>query len=299
MVRLGLASYRDRVAIRTAEVRGITALLHRAQAASTAPLAPVEATLAAMRDRHGDATVHGLLPGLCLPASSAVPSKPRGWTPATRIVDGTRLGPLLAAAAHRWDAPLHVAAALAWKAYTYWVALPAVLGYASAHRVPLLSADDVLIRFHDHQPFLTVALRARTRVAVLLSDPIGMTDAPTVRVVRSEAALLAAFRKALFDRHLDPLLEQIRSTVHIGRRTLLGSVASAVSYGVARAAHVLPGPPVKVAGDLLDALGLADLVDLREDASGGMGVNRHTCCLAFTKPDLKICSGCPVPRSWA
>jgi len=245
-----------------------------------------------MRQRYGDATVHGLLPGLTLPDNPP----PSDWTPATRIVDGERLRSLLDAATHRWYAPRHVAAALAWKSYSYWVTLPAVLGYAAAHRVPLTTAEDVLVRFHDHRPFLTVALRPGTRIAVMRSDPLAASGAPNIRVVRNEAALLVAFRKALLDRHLEPVMAALRSTIHIGRRTLLGSVASAVAYGIARSAHVLPGPPVKVAGDLLEALDVADLVELAEDQTGAVVVRRRTCCLAFVLPEPKICSGCPVPR---
>jgi hypothetical protein len=235
-------------------------LLHRDLAPSLAPLAPVEVTLDAMRQRYGDASVHGILPGLSPPDLRAGTR----WTAATRIADGTRLRSLLDTAAHRWYAPLHLAAALAWKSYTYWVTLPAVLGYATAHRVPLMTAGDVLVRFHDHRPFLTVALRPRTRIAVLPWDPLAGSDAPNIRVVRDEAALLTAFRKALLDRHFEPLMARIRATVHIGRRTLLGSVASAVSYGIARSAHVLPEPPVKIAGELLDA----------RAALSGLGIHR-------------------------
>jgi ferric iron reductase protein FhuF len=28
---------------------------------------------------------------------------------------------------------------------------------------------------------------------------------------------------------------------------------------------------------------------------GDPTVRRHTCCLAFTEPEPKICSGCPLP----
>jgi hypothetical protein len=246
-----------------------------------------------MRLRHGDIAVHGLAPGLGLPSGGATT---RGWFPATRLVDGSALPSMLDTAVRRWPAPLHVAAALAWKSYTYWVTLPAVLGYAAARRVPLLVARDVLVRFDEGQPFLTVALRPGVRVAVLPSDPLAACPGPGVRVVPDEAALLVAFREAILDRHLDPIVDRIRSTVRVGRRTLLGSLASGVSYGVARAAHVLPDPPVKVAEDLLDALGVADLVTLADDEAGGVTVCRHTCCLAFTLPSPKICSGCPVPQ---
>src|SRR6266545_6984693 len=106
-----------------------------------------------MRARHGDGATHGLAPGL-------VVDDLRGWVPATALVRGgpAALDDLLDAAKQRWNAPTHVAAALAWKSYSYWVALPAVLGWATSRRVPLVSAANVVVRYADHQPFLRVAL---------------------------------------------------------------------------------------------------------------------------------------------
>src|SRR5258708_539298 len=60
-----------------------------------------------------------------------------GWVPASQLVSGAALHDLLDAAGQRWRAAPHAAAALAWKYYSYWLSLPAVLGYATARRVPL------------------------------------------------------------------------------------------------------------------------------------------------------------------
>jgi ferric iron reductase protein FhuF len=48
--------------------------------------------------------------------------------------------------------------------------------------------------------------------------------------------------------------------------------------------------------EILTALGLEDLVDLssRRDGRPGLEVQRRTCCLAFTLPEPKICSGCCI-----
>ena len=73
---------------------------------------------------------------------------PTGWAPASELA-GEKLDLLLATAGRRWRAQPHAAAALAWKAYTYWAALPAVLGFASARRVPLLTSDNVLLAALD------------------------------------------------------------------------------------------------------------------------------------------------------
>src|SRR5438105_7782170 len=97
---------------------------------AASPLAPITEALGGMRVRHGEGAVHGLVPGLTR-------SDPGGWISAAALVDGTELAKLLDAAKQRWSAQTPAAAALAWKSYVYWVALPAVLGYASARRVHL------------------------------------------------------------------------------------------------------------------------------------------------------------------
>src|SRR5262249_28241511 len=141
-----------------------------------------------------------------------------GWTPAAALASPaplTDLDELIDAARRRWDAPTHVAAALAWKCYSYWVALPAVLGWATARRVPSVAAGDVLIQSADRQPFLHVALRPAP-VAVLPSDPLAASADAGVRVVPDEAALLATLRTGLVDQHLAPLLDRIRDRARLG-----------------------------------------------------------------------------------
>jgi hypothetical protein len=262
------------------------------------PLAPIFAALNAIQARHGGAAIHGVAPDLLV-------SDPLGWLPATDLVSGEQLPDLLDTAKQRWGATPHAAAALAWKAYTYWLALPAVLGWASARRVPLVVPSRVLVRFTDHQPFLTIGLH-RPTIAVLPSDPllamVGAAGGPRgtaasaldLQVVADEAQLLATLRASLLDAHLAPLLERIRLITHIGHRTMLGSLASGVAYGVVRASDALPGSTVETVTTLLDALDLADLVSLVPGSGGALTVQRHTCCLAFTLPEPKICSGCCI-----
>jgi len=251
---------------------------------TSAALAPIQA---ALQSAFGPDRRPGLAPDLLV-------TDPTGWLPATAMVDGSRLPDLLDAAKHRWRAAPHAAAALAWKAYTYWLALPPVLGWAAARRVPLMDPADVLVHFEDHRPLLTLGLRPSVRVAVLPSDPLARLGVPEIHVVPHEAALLAALRGSLLDAHLAPLLARIRREVHLGARTLLGSLASGVAYGVLRAADALPGSAVTNAGELLGALGVGDLVDLVRGPTGELGVQRRTCCLAFTLPEPKICSGCCI-----
>ncbi|GLY25706.1 hypothetical protein Misp04_54370 [Micromonospora sp. NBRC 101691] len=251
---------------------------------ATTPLAPVTTTLRAM---FGTDDLPGLAPGLLV-------TDEYGWSPATTLVDGTRLPELLAAAAHRWGGTPHACAALAWKSYSYWAALPAVLGWASARRVPLLDPADVLIHFEDQRPLVTLGLRRSTTVAVLPSDPLALAPPPEVRVVADEAELLGLLRASLRDAHLDPLLGAIRTEVRIGTRTLLGSVASGIAHGILRAADALPGSAVESVDTLLGTLGVRDLVDLVPGPSGQPTVQRRTCCQAFTLPNPKYCQGCCV-----
>jgi hypothetical protein len=250
---------------------------------SEQPLAPVNATLRAM---FGTSTeLPGLAPDLLVPDAT-------GWMPATRLVDD--LPELLESARRRWHAQPHAAAALAWKSYTYWLALPAVLGWASARRVPLLTADNVLMHFNDPRPLITLGLRQAIPVAVLASDPLALSGLPQVRVVADEAALLAELRRSLLDEHLTPLLDAIHGMVRLGKRTLLGSLSSGVAYAVLRSADVLPGSSAETISTLLSALGVEDLIELIPGHNGKLDVQRKTCCLAFTLPSPKICQGCCI-----
>lgn len=252
------------------------------EAATT--LAPVTA---ALRQMFGTDDVPGLTRGLLV-------ADEFGWTPARALVDGTLLPEFLRAAGSRWGGTPHACAALAWKSYSYWTALPAVLGWASARRVPLLDPSDVLIHFEDHRPLLTLGLRRTTAVAVLPGDPLALAGLPEVRVVAGEAELLAALRSSLLDAHLAPMISAIQAEVRIGTRTLLGSVASGIAHGILRAADSLPGSSVAAIDTLLGALDLNDLVELVPGPSGEPTVQRRTCCLAFTLPKPKICQGCCV-----
>jgi hypothetical protein len=260
----------------------MTAALERA--IPTLPLSPVTETLRAM---FGTSTA---LPGL---APDLLVRDTTGWEP-TAALAGDRLDTLLDAARRRWSAQPHAAAALAWKAYTYWLTLPAVLGWASARRVPLLTASNVLMHFDDPRPLITLGLRADIPVAVLPTDPLAVSGLPQVRVVADETALLAEFRRSLLDEHLEPLLSAIHSRVRLGKRTLLGSLSSGVAYGILRSADVLPGSSAESIAQLLTALDVADLIELVPGRNGKLDVQRKTCCLAFTLPQPKVCVGCCI-----
>src|SRR5262249_6931630 len=115
-------------------------------------LGPILSILDTVGTRRGPAAVHGLAPGL-------VVEDPTGWAPATPYSDRAFLADRIDAARMRWGAGPAGAAALAGKSYTYWVTLPAVLGYATG-RVPDMSAGNVLVRLHGVPPFLEIGLRS-------------------------------------------------------------------------------------------------------------------------------------------
>jgi hypothetical protein len=254
---------------------------------ATAPLAPVTSALRAV---FGTDDLPGLTRGLLVGDET-------DWGSASEFVDGTRLPELLDAARRAWLAAPHAAAALAWSSYSYWLALPAVLGWASARRVPLLYPADVLVRLEERGPLLNLGLRRSITIAVLPSDPLAVAGLPEVRVVGDEAELLHLLRASLLDAHLAPMLDAIQSRVRVGARTLLGSVASGVAYGVLRAADVLPGSSTANVGTLLSALGVDDLIELAPGPNGQPMVQRKTCCLAFTLPQPKVCAGCCIRQA--
>jgi hypothetical protein len=254
--------------------------------ASADPLAPVHATL--------HAAFRGRPPG-GLVAELTVVDAP-GWISACGIADGTRLPEMLASVGRRRRAAPHTAAALAWKAYAYALALPAVLGWASARRVPLVRPVDVLVRLDSRRSVLALALRPSIRVAVLPSDPLAADHCVRVDVVADEAALLVALRASLLDAHLSPLLGHIRAVTRVGPRTPLGSLAAGVAHAVLDAGDALPGSATENVVRLLTALGVQKLVDLVPVPApgGGLTVRRRTCCLAFTLPKPKICADCCI-----
>jgi hypothetical protein len=252
------------------------------------PLTPIRETLRSMAARGDIPSMQGI-------ATNLTVDDLEGWVPATALVSGERIDDLLETAQIRWRAAPHAGAALAWKCYSFWLALPAVLGYATARRVPLVRPSGVVLQWSTTQPFMRVGLTT-VDVAVLPSDPILVHGRRRgLRVVPHENALLDELRTSLMDEHLTPILGHIRSRLHLGRRTLWGSLASGVAHGLSRAADVIPGPTLQTAERVLSSLGVADLVELGpRPGDSGLTVQRKTCCLAFTLPEPKICSGCCI-----
>jgi ferric iron reductase protein FhuF len=92
------------------------------------------------------------------------------------------------------------------------------------------------------------------------------------------------------------MLDRIQTRVHLGQRTLWGSLASGVAYAMSRAADLVPEPVLPTTYEILKTLGLDDLVEISaaRDGRSGLHIQRRTCCLAFTLPEPKICSGCCI-----
>jgi hypothetical protein len=160
--------------------------------------------------------------------------------------------------------------------------------------VPLLHPAEVLLDVRTPHAIPTIGLRHSVTVAVLPPVPPSLSGVSQVRVAGGEAELLALLRASLLDAHLTPLLQAFRDEVRIGARTLLGSVSSGIATGILRAAHLLPGRPAEHIATLLDALGVADLIELEPGRNGRPVIRRKTCCLAFTLPRPKVCSGCCI-----
>ncbi|MQA27579.1 MAG: hypothetical protein GEU94_19440 [Micromonosporaceae bacterium] len=247
--------------------------------------AVTEAVRAASRRAGPDAPL-----GLADPLVVADPAS-GGWISAASLVDGAALPVLLNGPVERWGAMPHAAAALAWKAYTYWLAVPAVTGLACVNRVPLLDADNVLVRLSHKSPFVTIGMR-RPAVAVLPDDPYAGDPATTV--VADRDGLLGALRVSLVDRHLALLAAATQARVRIGSRALAGALAASVGYVLSLTGPLAPDSPTQLGKPILDALNIADLVELTDTPDGSVDVRRRTCCLAFTVPGLTICTGCCI-----
>ncbi len=238
----------------------------------------VVSVLEEIRSRRGEAAVHGV-------ARSLIAGADADWMPAGE----SAVPAILAAARDRWAAPPHVAAALAWKSYSYGALLASVLGFAATRTIPV---GRPLVRIPGHNPFVEFAV-ASPVMLVLADDPAARW--PSTQTVATEADLLARMRTEVLDAHLLPVLERIHEEVRVGRRTLLGSIASGICHALLRAGDVLPGTAVPTAYAILDAFDLADLVEFGPDATGRLTVQRRTCCLGFALDQPKICVGCCLP----
>jgi ferric iron reductase protein FhuF len=192
----------------------------------------------------------------------------RRWQPAARFADpATVLATgLLEQPARAWGAAPHTAAALAWKAYSWWLVTPVVRAHATGGPIPRLDLDNVEVAVREQRPY----------VEFRVLDPAPLPDGGVERL-----------RESLLERHLAPVADTLVSATRIGRRTLWGSVAEAV------AAPLLAEHGPRAAESLLAGLGLAHLVEVFDDGCA----LRRTCCQAIAVPGLGVCDSCPVQRA--
>jgi hypothetical protein len=211
--------------------------------------------------------------------------------PAADLAAGERTQELMGTAAALWGGSAHANAALAWKTYCYWTLAPIVLGYVAARRVPVLDAANAVFSVADDAPMFSVR-QIRPHFLALPHDPCAAH--PDVEVVANEAVLLDRLRASVFDAHLAPVLDGFLANARVGRRTLMGSVASGIAYAVASIAQVVPDPDDVLAKTLLEAFDVSDLVDISTDEAGRLVYRRRTCCLALTIEGNRTCSTCCV-----
>lgn len=192
----------------------------------------------------------------------------RRWRPAAAYADSaTVLGSgLLDRPTRTWGTAPHTAAALAWKAYSWWLVNPVVLGYADGAPLPRLQLANVEVALRDERPY--------AEFRVLDTTPLPRTDR------------VRGLRETLLEQHLAPVADALVTATRIGRRTLWGSVAEAVAY------PLLERGDLPAAEHLLDGLGLADLLTIPD----GTYAVRRTCCQAIAVPGLGVCDSCPVRR---
>lgn len=213
--------------------------------------------------------------------------------PGADLARGERIEELMGTAAALWGGSAHANAALAWKTYCYWTLAPVVLGYLAGRRVPVMDAANTVFSVSADAPMFSMR-QIRPRFLALPNDPCA--SHPDVEVVPDEAALLDRLRATVFDAHLGPVLEAFLARARVGRRTLMGSVASGLAYAVASIAQVVPDPDDVLAKTLLDAFDVSDLVDISTDDEGRLVYQRRTCCLALTIDGDRTCSTCCVRR---
>lgn len=206
-------------------------------------------------DRGG---ILGVEPGLVVDPAELDES----WTAVTELLRPPYrlLGEMVDHTAARWKAPRHVGAALFWKTYSYWHALPMALGWALDGRVPIMRLADTYAK----------------------ESAAGVTVAAT-RVTWSSGA--RAIGDALIESER-PLVRAIGELARVGERTLWGSTAEAFAHPLTQ---IVPGDYMALLREIGDPVdGLVE--------PAGDGYFRRTCCLWITLPGVEPCGSCCVLR---
>lgn len=211
--------------------------------------------------------------GVPLGVTSRLGTDGDGWCTVAELAAEPyeRLGGLVAETERRWEAPPHVAAALWWKSFSYWTALPVTMGWALNRRVPMLTADTTALRTPEAEPGIEIGT-SELRVATGDVGELGAAIAGTL----------------IRDLHA-PLIEALHALTRSGRRGLWGSVAEALAHPLVTFGHDMLDDPGAAAETLLDSIGgpVAGLVELP-------ALRRRTCCLWVTLPGADVCPTCCV-----
>lgn len=241
------------------------------------PAASLVGLLASLGQVNGPDSIAGVTAGLRAPSNKA-------WRSASALDHQERVEELLLGPAHRWAAPRHAAASLAWKSYSYWLALPVVVARVFSVPVPVPTPDRVLYRLASCKPFVQFAFTASAETGDITVLP-GENPGEELRFT-------------LLEQHLDPLIGRLVQATRVTPRVLRGEL----SYGIARihqcASALIPRPTVSLM-DLLEELGLDTGVVVDPGEGRHPVVARRTCCLALVVPGLghRVCADCVVPPS--
>jgi Ferric iron reductase FhuF-like transporter len=216
-----------------------------------------------------------------------------GWFPATDLINGiASLEALFELPERLWAVSAHAAAALAWKKYTRRLAEPVAAAWTTAREIPLLSADNVLIRLVPAKPLVEIGLLRATRAVLPDSPAAGSRDAI---VLPDEASLLAFLGSTLIDQHLRPLFDRTMRIRRVGARTLWGQVAAGFAAGFRdMAADDDSACAAAASAAAADTARFTALLPMRDLAGIGPDgtVWRNTCCFSRTSPSLNACRNC-------
>lgn len=218
--------------------------------------------------------------------------------------DNPLLGALIQTYAQRRHTDRRIAASQLWKAYCYWLALPAIAGWVHSRRVADVAADNIEIRMSDSAPHVRFGL-INARAAVLHSDPAAAR--PDTITAASEDELFGFLLHRLIDDHLFPALIAFRERSGIGNRILWGSVAVALTHPFSTLTSVtgrdLSDDLNRVVRELGPVGRLVEVVPAlvtRTDASGTVVYEREprplrkTCCQKMRIPGERNCVNCPL-----
>ncbi|PRY02177.1 (2Fe-2S)-binding protein [Allonocardiopsis opalescens] len=206
-----------------------------------------------------------------------------GWLPGSAMLDPDVLRTALRSHERLWKAPEHVAAALWWKAYTYWVALEPATRWMRTGTGAEVGLDHVELQLDSD-------LRC-----VRLRPPGGRGTPPPAALADAEEGL-SALVEAVVVRHLEPVGRTLADVTRLGARGMWGSIMSGLAWALldddtatlADVERLLDAVPCPY-GRLVDP---AELVSA--DGAAKPYPLRRTCCFYYQVPGGQVCLTCPL-----